>query len=723
MLNPLTNPVTTRPVMTAQARHDAPEWTLPTIIAILLRRLRLILAIVAICVALAVLYLVLAEPHFTATATLLPDVKRSPPAPNEVVNETLIDPAVVENQIEIIKSNRIALAVVDKLRLQDDPEFGSGRPRLLTRVINALLPAETARVPSAERKRRAAATTFGRMLKVNRVGRSYLTNISFTSTEPMKSASIANEVAEAYIQDQLGAKFASADRSARWMRERITELEREAAELGKAIEDLNGKLRLDASGMPEAVREHEALTASLERAKSRTAQAQAQAERAQAALRDQDPEALPDSGFLDALQDPKLTRLRAVYRATLREAPSRPLEERGQAPADPELAEKLAEQRKAIWEAVRAAADAASRNLESARLSEAALARRAAELAPPAAEAREMLQRADELNARQESSRQLHGSLQHRFARVNQFAQQQSVPVTEARLIAAAVPPRRPSSPKALLILLLAVSAGLTAGAGTALTAEYLDRRIRRTAQIGEMLGLPSLGAVQRFGRGAGGAKTAARPLLARIARWLAGPAGETLRGVKVAIDSSSAPTGARVVAVVSPNDGEGKTTIALALALLAARGGKRVLLIDADLRERSLTRTLTPKATGGLATTLQQYPTTSEEPARHELGFRFLGQAAELGAAHPSDILGSDAMQEMIEDFRKSYDYVVVDTPALLPHVDVAAAAGLFDAFVMVIESGRTRIDELVQAVSRAAPIGERLVGVLINKAPRGGR
>jgi uncharacterized protein involved in exopolysaccharide biosynthesis/Mrp family chromosome partitioning ATPase len=747
----------------ALRRTEADGWTASALIEIVRRRIGLVAKVVAVFVAAALLYVIFAVPRFTATTSLIPDMKRAPPAPNEVSQETLVDPAIVENQVETIRSSRIALTVIDRLGLSTDEEFVGKEPGRLVEVLTSLkllapleppandptdeefrkepgwlvqalttlkllAPTEPA---TNERKRHVAAEIFARMLKVVRVGRSYLTEISFTSTDPAKAAAIANAIADTYIQDQLGAQFANAERSSRWMQERIVELDRQAAGAAQAIENYKSShnLELDTNGKSVALRQYEELFDSLGQAKAETERINALVQRAQSALQAQDLDALPDSGFLDSGSDKTVRRLRDQYRETQRELSPTSLQDRDGQPDDPEHAARLAQLRGAIWNAVDAGIKAAQKKLEVAMRDE---LQRIKEIAPVLEAKRKEMDELAALDRKYQSYRQRHEALQNRYARVAQFVQQQSLPVSEARIIAEATPPLTQSSPKRTLIVLLAAVAGGLVGVGSAFAREYFDRTVRRPKQLEQDLGIRSLGAVQRFGsrmrpvhatsaegsgdQRNGNAGSSGSFLARRIDYWLSGTAGETLRAVKVALDDNVHSRG-RVLAVVSPNSGEGKTTIALALAILTARAGKRTCLIDADIREPSLTRALTPGATGGLVAAVGQRVSFADSVLPHEFGFHFLGQEPGFTGSHPSDILGSDAMQDMLEHLRSRHDYVIVDTPALLPYVDVGAAAGLFDAFLLIAEWGRTTIDDIDQSLASSNTLAERLVGALINK------
>jgi succinoglycan biosynthesis transport protein ExoP len=449
---------------------------------------------------------------------------------------------------------------------------------------------------------------------------------------------------------------------------------------------------------------------------------------------------LPDSGYLDAAEDETVVRLRDQYRVMQSELPPRPLDQRERGPDDSALAARLAEQRDKLWNAVYADAEAVKKNLEAARLREATIVRRLQEITPRLDAVHAQFETLKALNAKHQSAQQLRDSLQNRYARVSQFIQQQSIPVTEARIITEATPPLSKSSPKRTLIFLLALFGGGVLGIGSAIGREHFDRTVRRPEQIERELGVRPLGAVQLFGGRAKDSPSRPRSapdaqqkqtngtdkgtfLTRRIESWLAGPAGETLRRVKIALDEGVRTSQGRVLAVVSPNAREGKTTIALALAVIMARAGKRTCLIDADIREPSLTRALTPGATGGLVSIIGQKPLFADEGVRQLHGFHFIGQGPGFSACHPSEVLGSEAMQDMLDNLRGRFDYIIVDTPPLLPYVDVAAAAATLDAFVLVAESGRTTIEDLRRSFSASDPIEERLVGVLINKSPRAKR
>ena len=106
----------------------------------------------------------------------------------------------------------------------------------------------------------------------------------------------------------------------------------------------------------------------------------------------------------------------------------------------------------------------------------------------------------------------------------------------------------------------------------------------------------------------------------------------------------------------------------------------------------------------------------------REDPGFNFLGLTGVQQSNSP-ELITPDSLRTTIEQIRGQYDYVIVDTPALKPHVDVFAAARFFDTFIMLAEWKRTRLDDISSSLVRSTAISDRLLGVLINKCPHKNR
>jgi capsular exopolysaccharide synthesis family protein len=191
----------------------------------------------------------------------------------------------------------------------------------------------------------------------------------------------------------------------------------------------------------------------------------------------------------------------------------------------------------------------------------------------------------------------------------------------------------------------------------------------------------------------------------------------EALRYIKVAIDLH--PTGGKVIGIISALPGEGKTTLATGFAAFVAKSGSRTLLIDADLRNPSMTRALGYANTPGLLKMVADKSDFCDFVVTDtKFKFDFLPSSTQIKPSNSSDILNSPVMKDMLKAARNDYDYVLVDLPPILPVVDVKAVAHLFDAFVLIVEWGSTPGEEVRRAMNTSHILSERLLGAVLNKA-----
>jgi len=302
-----------------------------------------------------------------------------------------------------------------------------------------------------------------------------------------------------------------------------------------------------------------------------------------------------------------------------------------------------------------------------------------------------------------------------------------SVQTGDVSLVQPAQPPSKPSSPKKALNAILGGGLGLLLGLGIALVVEQLDRRVRRTDQLEDALGLPLLAVVPR--------NTALR----KRADWGSADGKgdrEPFRRLRARLRHTSGNTALRSVLVTSARARSGKTTVATHLAAAAAVGGARVLLIEADLRrprlaemlglprEIGLSRLLTSE--GGLAELaashlchipLAQDPAGSEDRvARQSFDVLPAGPATD----DPSELLDSDAMRDLLVAARSHYDLVVVDGPPPTLVSDTIPLMKQVDGVLVVGALGRESDEELRALREELARYGVTPVGAVANFSGR---
>ena len=273
--------------------------------------------------------------------------------------------------------------------------------------------------------------------------------------------------------------------------------------------------------------------------------------------------------------------------------------------------------------------------------------------------------------------------------------------------------PAGPSSPRKSLALVAGLLAGLLIGVGAAFGFDALDPRVQREEQVREVSrGVPIVARVPRIDK-----RSRSRPLLPTE---LSPSAMEQYRMLRAALSvRTTGSSQAYLVAGSSPS--EGKTTSALSLATVLARGGDGVILIEADLRRPSLASTLSIGEFVGTEEVLAG--DVSLDAALQNV--RFGGASFRLLAAHPTDssaeLLAYDTAQRLVDDAKRVAEFVVIDSPPLTSVIDALPLAIIADDLVVVSRVGHSRVNRLSELFELLARHDRPATGVvLIGSDPR---
>jgi succinoglycan biosynthesis transport protein ExoP len=689
------------------------------------RQWRLILLITVLTVLLGVGYLALTPKKYTAQADMIIDTKRVTWTQSELASENrTVEDASVESEIETTKSERVATMVAHQLKLTEDPEFvGAGRG--LRQRIMSLFISRTETEPSNDEVLRRVVATVKDNLRVTRLGRSYIEQIAYTSLDRDKAARIANAFADAYIEDQLQAKFEATHRASVWLEQRIGELRKQASDAYKEVQDFKSKnsIIIGVDGKLASEVELDQLGVALAKARADTSQAKARLDRIERVLEQRTEKEtfnIPDPIVTDALSNPVITKLRQQFLDDQNKESEWSARYGADHQAARNLRAEMAALQRAIWDEISRIGESYKSELQIARSQEESIDKRMMEVFQSSGSTRQSQVRLRELETAANTYRGIYETFLSRFT---QSVQQQSFPSTEARVVTVASPPSSPSSPKIGLTLALMGICGLGLGVMSAFAREQMNRQIHTRAELESLLGTSCLAVLPAFAhkriptrnRGATKDSGSVFRLLSEAAPFSA--TAEALRYIKVAIDLH--PAGGKVIGFVSALPGEGKTTVAAGFGAFIARNGGHTLLVDADLRNPSMTRTLGYNDAPGLLDMVADKSSFDDlviNDSKHK--FDFLPASTRVKASNSSDILNSPAMKQMLKAAKNDYDYVLVDLPPILPVVDVKAVAHLFDAFVLVVEWGSTSTDEILKAVAASPILSERLLGAVLNKA-----
>lgn len=706
------------------AARSVPKLGLADMVTIARRRWPVILGAMAIGFALACGYAFTATPSYTASAKVMIGTKKSNLlSKQEFVTESQVDAGTVESQVEILKSESVARSVIRDQNLLSDPEFvGSDEPSLLGSLVSLISFGGQATMRAQEDVERDAIQAFVQRVTAKRLGLTYVIQVDFRSRSAEKSARLANAIADAYMVGELEAKYQATRRAGRWLQERLTELKAQATKSDLAVQAFKSQNNIvDTSRGLMSEQQLADVNSQLIQARAVTAEAKARLDR----VRQISSGDLPDATVADALRNDVINRARAQYLDAARREADWSAKYGADHAAAVNLRMQMAELKRSIGDEVRRIAQTYDSDYQIARAREQSLETSLEKLVQQAGTTSQAQVKLRDLESSAQTYRNMYDNFLQKF---EEATQQQTFPISDARVITAATEPSGKSSPKPTLIVPAGAIAGLMLGLMAAVGLELVGSAFRTPADVKQFVGsecigiLPSIpvNAVPRRsppgpGQIAQGASNRLRYVVDEpFSRYT-----EVLRNVKVAVDTARLTREVRVIGLVSSLPKEGKTTVAANLAELVAQTGHATLLIDADLRNPTLTRHLAPAASAGIVEALRGGGGVAEAIHRDaETGLHFLPAVVPNRIANTAELLASDRMAEILTKARDAYEYIFVDFAPLMAVVDAKAAAHLIDGFIYILEWDKTSRQAVQEALADAGMVHERMLGVLLNNA-----
>lgn len=283
--------------------------------------------------------------------------------------------------------------------------------------------------------------------------------------------------------------------------------------------------------------------------------------------------------------------------------------------------------------------------------------------------------------------------------------------------------PRRPSSPKPLLNLALGVVLGLILGLGAVFTRDYFDVRIHAPEDL-KRRGLQPLASIismnglkgDHLPPDAKGAQPGqGDPRLITIHLPFS-PVAESFRQLRASLSFSRSGSPAGILLVTSSSPGEGKSTVATNLAITYAQSGKRVLLVDADLRKPTLDQSFGLKRKPGFTDVLRRAATLEATAQRTQVEKLYL-LASGANAGNAGEMLSAETVREFLVEARASYDAVIFDSSPLLAVSDPSVLATFAEVTLLVVAAGSTRVQEIEQSQDILNNVGVKVGGVVLNK------
>ena len=624
----------------------------------------------------------IAVPHYTAQSTVVLEPRQASVVDLEsVVSGLGADQMSVNTEAEVLISRRLMERVSQRLDLVADPEFNPW--------AGVAGVAGTPEAPAPGRQRDAAIRKVRQVFSVVNLRASYVFQITAVTTDPAKSAALANTLAQVYVEDQLQVKFDATQAATGWLTERVAALKTELEASETAVQAFVADTDLVS---PEAL---EALSRQLKDTRARIEDLAATRDAA-AAGRDALSAAIArgDTSAIAAAADESRFPL-ATDATDVADTDTT-------AATDTARITARAEARVRSFEAERARAETQT----------AALTASAAELTAAYDAQSADLVRLDQMKREAEASRALY---EYFLTRLKETAVQQGIQQADARVLSEAAVPVAASSPRTgRLVALMTILGGL-AGATFLGLREMTNTGFRTADALETETGHAVFGQIPRI-------KARTRSgVLDHLVDNPASAAAEAVRNLRTSLILSNVDHPPRVILSTSAMPGEGKTTVAIALAQNFAGLGQRVLLMEGDIRRRVFDAYFDLDRNDGLLSVLAGAKSFEAVVQRIErIGVDVL--VGGKSATNAADLFSSARFASLIEGLRHRYDIVIIDMPPVLLVPDTRIVAQRADAVLFAVKWDHTSRAQLAEAIRQFDIAGTQIAGLVLTQIdPKG--
>jgi succinoglycan biosynthesis transport protein ExoP len=724
-----------------RSNSETESLNVGSLFGVLRRRWMLIVSAVALLTTLSTLVVLHMAPRYSAQAFVMLDTRKTQVVNIEAVMSGLsTDTAVIRSEVDVLSSPMLAGRVVDELHLENNPQFNRwfanapatpGWQTLVSHWISSaageLLPpkwldnfpfgraelgttsgddhAPSNQLSAAQKREQIIEALLARLTVAND-GKSYGIRLTFQWEDPEIAASVANTLAKLYIADQIDAKGHATRVANSWLNARVVELRDVVHKSDMAVQLYRVQHHIYQGAQKGTTITQQQLSA----LQSQLLAAAAEEVQKDAALRSRDHGAGGSALDNSILTSPLIQQLRAQEAELARKEASIRAHYGDRYPELIETITQLQNLRTTVQaESAKLARgstiDLASLKARVAQLHDAVTAAEQAE-----AEEDEANVRLIELEREADADQNLYKSFLSRYL---ETSKQEDLQMADARIISLATVPTRPTFPNSKLFIELAVLFSIFAGTGLAFVLERFDSSFRRLDQLPAIgcLGLGILPAVR------GGRRNPTR-VADEIVHHPASAYSESVRGIRNALHMSSG-NGIKTILVTSAEPREGKTLFAVSMARSMVKSGRRVLLIDCDLRQPGVGKILAAKHYVDLESVVcQGVDLDSVVQIDAATGLHYIASAkADLKSGSYIDFIDSDAFWAFLNLLKASYDAIIIDSPAVQVVSDAIVLARYTDSMVFLVRWGRTPRSIAISAMERLAMTGVTLAGVIVSQ------
>jgi polysaccharide biosynthesis transport protein len=668
-------------------------------------------------------------PVYTARTKLVID-RQDPQVVNikQVVSEPLESSGqdnFYESQYEMLKSRSLAADVIKQLKLDKNPSFANSAttswPMKLLSYGTAWLSGKNA-TPFKENDPNGVdpqlINTYQGMVQIEPVSRSRLVNISVSSPDPPLAASIANAHAKAYIEQGVKLRSQASEGARQFLESKLAELKdrvqkSEAAlnqfRRGKGIISLDDKENIVIDRLAD-------LNKRLTEAEADRIGFESQAR----LIKQRDYDSLPaviSNPLIQGLKQQVVTLEAEYANLSAQFKPGYPKLAQLKAQLD-EAKQRLAQQIKAVVEGINSAYYASAGKEGNLRAQMNKQKADALALKDASVDYAILAREAD-------TNSQLYNSVLERMKEIGVAA---AIPSSNISILDSAEIPHQPSYPQKKISILLAALMGLMGGVGLAFISEHFDNTLRTPEEVERYLRIRNLVVVPDFFALPKG-QPARKSFTGRRDSRLCVPGDdstsanmrlsiitEAYRKLRTSIFLSRSEEPPKTILFTSGAAGEGKTMTVSNTAIMFAQLGHRVLIIDADLRRPACHKALRVQNDRGLTDYL-----TGRDELTNVIKPTSVPNLYILGCGsippNPTEIIGSGKMRELLALLKNNYDFILIDSPPVIPVSDAVVLSSIADGVVLVVRGQNTPKHIVKAALSELHKIHENILGVVLNR------
>lgn len=572
-------------------------------------------------------------------------------------------------------------------------------------------------------------------LDIHPVERTHLLELTCESTNPQFAADFLNALSDEYIQHNYQARMESVKTTSQWVLGQLEETKAKMIESERRLQEF-----MRDSGNLFVTQESTLADSKLRDLQQKLSSAQSELIAKQARydmVKRSTPEALPD-----VLGDETVRQYQTRIADLRREEAVLTVNLLPEHPKIKKIESQIADVQASLQKEVAAAVKRINSEYATALHDQELLQKNYATVAQQVSSQAGKQTQYEALKKESETARQAYNTM---LMQANEASVAGSVPVNNIQPIDRAVPPERPYKPKPLINIGMGFAAGLGLCCGIVFLREKMDRRVNSPDHARQLFNIPQLGVIPSDEEGCDHESRRFLPGLRRspvtseISGLLPAPGhpedhstnpsiysrkpllAESFRVTLASLMRES--VGLRrpqVILVTSPGPGEGKTTIASNLSMALAETGRRVLLCDADFRRPSVHKVFGIACTRGLVDLLAEQTPVVEYP-REALGVRtsvpnLLVLPNGSRSENIAKALYSLRLRELIQRLRKEFDTVLIDAPPLLPVADARVLSEMSDGIVLVLRSGVTEKDSVVETLDQLRADRAVVLGTVFN-------